>query len=224
MIISEDVVIKRGRIPSFYKDIACERPAQLTEFRNHYVRSYVRGRRANAEDVPKILEVAARDIWKVPKMCTVLLEQRAKDHFCNNVSAIARNHCPVTYRAVYEALEIIKNAALPLAEVVHGQMLFENIVFQLDGEPVFVNPIDPCQVYTPALDRGSLLMSYVMRWEEWRTAEVLPLKPRDWPEWADVVDWSFLVAAWARLLPDYKEQDGVRIRSGLQVLESIKPQ
>lgn len=224
MIVAEDVVVKRGRIPSFYKDVDCEVPPQLTEFRSHYARSYVRGRRANAEDIPRILEVAARDIWKVPSSYTVMLEQRAKDHYVNNVRTIASNFCPTTYRAVYEALDIIQKADLPLAETVHGRMLFENIVFQLDGQPVFVNPIDPCQVYTPALDRGSLLQSYVMRWDEWRASEVLPVKPREWPAWADAVDWAFLVSAWTRMLPEWKdEQDGIRITCGLQILSAIKP-
>ena len=228
MIVAEDLVVKRGRIPNFYRDVECERPALLTEYRNHYTYSYVKGRRATAEDVPRILEVAARDIWRVPSACTVLLEQRAKDHLCNNISVIAQNHCPVTYRAVYEALDIIKNASLPLAECVHGRMLFENIIFQLDGQPVFVNPVDPCQVITPALDRGALLMSYVMRWEErgydWPgVIDYAPWdKPREWPKWADVVDWSFLVSYFVRELPDYKSNPA--LLRGLALLGNIKPE
>lgn len=176
-----------------------------------------------AEDVPRILEIAEKEIWRTPRACTVLLEQRAKDHYCNNVATIAKNHCSVTYRAVHEALDIIKNASLPLAESVHGRMLFENIVFQLDGQPVFINPIDPCQVYTPALDRGALLQSYVMRWEE-RTFSGTPPweKPREWPKWADVVDWAFLVSHWVRLLPD--EYGSPCVQQGLQILGNIEPE
>lgn len=220
-IIEEDVVVRSGEIPRFYKEANCQVPPQITQYRQTYTYGYVKGRQATIDDIPKILAVAEKDIWQVPSMGTVLLEQRAKDHYCNNIRTIASRYCKgITYRAVVEALDIIRKASLPIAEVVHGNMLFEHILFQGDGNPLFINPIDPCQCITPALDRGCLLQSYCMRWEE-RSADTPPWqKPRSMPGWADVTDWAFLVSHWVRLLPDWTLEN---ILLGLPILESIKP-
>jgi len=235
IIVGNDVVVKPGGIPQFYKDCPWQhKPTMLHQYVDHYTYRYVTGRQATIEDIPAILAYMG-EIWDVPNY-PVYLSQAEKESYIDYISQLRQQHLkPFEAMCVIDAaLCIILDARLPVADTVHGDLTLENVVIVEPGSEdsrykdiVFIDPNDNQRVVTPAYDRGKLLQSYLMRWEA-RTGfdengnpnfyGIRPWKwPRPWPEWANIVDWAFLVTHWVRLLRHWPNLD---IQSGFQTLEA----
>jgi hypothetical protein len=119
-------------------------------------------------------------------------------------------------------LNIILTTQLPLVANVHGDLTFENIIIEPNDNIVFIDPGETRGANTPALDRGKLLQSFVMRWEQRNDPKrTNPWdQPNPWPLWADRLDWAFLVTHWARLVRHWPQFD---VMSGFKTLREVKP-
>lgn len=209
--IDSGVVHKPGEIPMFYKRIDPRFiPKVVQNDHDEYSYPFVVGRCATSEDVRQILEVCADYIWHGTGY---LLPKRLVSKYIEHVTSVAWKHEVIHYSIVTAALDYISHSTHPLSRNVHGDLTFENIVITPENNIVFIDPGLPRGMYTAALDRGKLLQSAVMRWEErqWHS-------PNPIPSWATPMDLAFLVTHWVRLIPHWPN---VPTKSGLDVLASL---
>jgi hypothetical protein len=240
-IYDKKLVVKPGPAPGFYR--LCppkHRPRSVcTYLDDHltmdvYTYAYVEGRQAGLLDIASILDVCGQAIWRPTGM---MLPQEYKNVYVKHVLNVIQNHPNFegydenSGPVIEEALKLILTAELPLVVNVHGDLTFENIIIEADGNVVFIDPGETHGAHTPALDRGKLLQSFVMRWEQRLNGSNPPvvierfnhapwLGPNSWPLWADELDWAFLVTHWARLVRHWPEYD---IMSGFKTLREVKP-
>ena len=226
-IIDNDVVVKPGRLPDFYIHAPWQYiPRFVRQYGEHYLYRYVDGRQAQVADVPEILRTMEL-VWDVYQHGRLTMAEKLR--YCEYVAERTAGLKPEAVEVVRDALNVIQESELPRARLVHGDLTLENVVIEPTGNVVLIDPGYPREMVTPALDRGKLLQSVVMRWEErWGPqVEFLSIKvpypwerPNTWPDWADATDWAFLVTHWVRLLPHWPQLD---IASGFVVLEELKP-
>jgi hypothetical protein len=223
-IIDTDVVIKPGRIPDFYIHAPWQYiPRFVRQYGEHYLYRYVTGRQATVADVPEILRTMEL-VWDVYQHGRLTMAEKLR--YCEYVAERTAGLKPEAVEVVRDALNVIQAVELPRARLVHADLTLENVVIEPTGNVVLIDPGYPREMVTPALDRGKLLQSVVMRWEDRDFQPGYPrlkapwLQPETWPDWADVMDWAFLVTHWVRLLPHWPQLD---IASGFVVLEELKP-
>lgn len=254
-IYDQKLVIKPGPAPGFYRLCpAAHRPrAVCTYLDDHrvmdvYTYQYVEGRQATLVDVPSILKVCQEEIWRSVyeegTTIKMMLPQQYKNAYGAHVLNVTRDQRGIDgydkdwVMLLEEAVKLIIKAELPLVANVHGDLTFENVLVQEDNNIVFIDPGETRGAHTPALDRGKLLQSFVMRWEQrdscpdfkmstsgitttLTSAKQWPwLDPNPFPEWADELDWAFLVTHWARLVRHWPEYD---IMSGFATLQQVRP-
>jgi hypothetical protein len=223
-IIDSDVVVKPGRIPDFYIHAPWQYiPRFVRQYGEHYLYRYVDGRQAQAADVPEILRTMEL-VWDVYQHGRLTMAEKLR--YSEYVAGRTESLGVPAIKVVRDALNVIQAAELPRARLVHADLTLENIVIEPTGNVVLIDPGYPREMVTPALDRGKLLQSVVMRWEDRDFQPGYPrlkapwLQPETWPDWANVTDWAFLVTHWVRLLPHWP---GLDIVSGFAVLEELKP-
>lgn len=190
--IKNGIVNKPGPIPEFFRAVPELSPSGLQPMAAHR-HTYVEGRCAVPSEVECIIE-SAKTFWKsIGTVCTREYKEYILAH-------------RISHPVVQRALDLIP-AFLPRCRIVHGDMTLENII--MPG-PVFIDPGNPI-ICTPALDRGKLLQSIVMKWETrgWDN-------PGDIPTWADTIDLAFLVTHWVRL-----QKHQTNAWSGFDVLQSL---
>lgn len=213
-IIHEGVVIKPGDVPEFYSLVPRHfipdgiRPAKAYEY------DFMDGRHPRPEEVLAIKATCEAYVWTQHRVED--LPQETVDAYITYVKGRANEaKLGVSEReTLHEALDIIHQARLPRVNAVHGDLTFENIIVRRDGRLIFIDPGDPRGMFTPALDRGKLLQSYCMRWEERAWHE-----PRTAPEWAELIDWAFLVTHWVRLL---RHWPSLPVRDGFESLRHVR--
>jgi hypothetical protein len=211
LIYREQVVVKPGPVPSFYHHCPCDlRPDQLGSYGDAYVYAYVPGRPAEERDVPLILATCGQLWWRNGQY----ISREVTERYCDYVRDRAILHM-AGGSIVNDALEIISSVDHPNVYCVHGDLTLENIVVTPSNRIVFIDPGDPRGMFTPGLDRGKLLQSVVMRWEDRAWDDPLP-----WPAWATLVDWAFLVTHWVRLVRHWPDLPTL---TGFDTLERIRP-
>lgn len=232
-IYGNEIVIKPGRIPHFYASgPLSSRPRNMHQYRNHYTYEYVEGRHANDGDLKGILNFFEKNVWFKrgdhidPKVVSNYVDY-IKSH-----ELIPGSSCSVYI--VRLACAILKDfgrrGLLPMVANVHGDLTFENIIVRKDGSYCIIDPGDSRGVWTPSLDKGKLLQSYVMRWEE-RTNPIYQgdkctwgpweTNPGPWPVWATIIDWAFLVTHWVRLTKHWPD---LPTETGFEILRKVKPE
>lgn len=187
-------VHKPGKIPEFFKKVPEMAPHCVEE--PMHVHRFVEGHHPTAGDIPQILKACS--FWNFTG--ALVPTQEYKRYILDHAY-----HGP--YKVILKALDLIPDK-LPECIAVHGDMTLENVV--LTPDVVFIDPGRPL-LRTPALDRGKLLQSVVMKWEkrDWANA-------REMPTWANTIDLAFLVTHWVRLQKHQTETE-----SGFAVLESL---
>jgi hypothetical protein len=218
-IFENKIVCKPGSIPELYRFVDDTlRPQMLRAFPGSYAYSYVQGRHAKAPNIPVILEVCQNNLW-MPR--GFILDAQVVDDYARYIEDLMKEHGDRANDPLVEhALTLLKQRVLPRVAMVHGDLTFENIIIQDEGNMVFIDPGEHHKMFTPGMDRGKLLQSLVMRWEE---RDIIPrpwAEPAPWPEWATFIDWAFLVTHWVRLIRHWPELD---IHAGFRSLEDLCP-
>jgi len=214
LIYREQVVIKPGPIPTFYHHCPLGlRPPKLHTYGETYVYGYVPGRQATAADLSLVLDVCEKQLWHPRQWLAV--DRGTVGRYCDYVRSRMLVPDAVRTQVAEDALAVIMAADHPAVTCVHGDMTFENTVITPEGNVVFVDPGDPRGMLTPGIDRGKLLQSAVMRWEDRAWDDPLP-----WPDWATLTDWAFLVTHWVRLVRHWPELPTL---TGFDTLKRIRP-
>jgi hypothetical protein len=200
------LVIKPGKVPEFYNCVPAHmRPSGLRP-REAYEYDFVDGRHPTADEVLLVKFAAQTWVWRENRH---VLSRDVVNDYC----AYVLDRCDDD--VVHEAVRVIQNHRILSVQAVHGDLTFENVIIKPCGTVVFIDPGDARGMVCAELDRGKLLQSYCMRWEERKWQD-----PRPLPTWATELDWAFLVTHWARLIrhwPSLPTRDGLaslrRIRS-----------
>lgn len=165
------------------------------------VHDYIVGRPATREDVPGILELCRARIWLATGRTADLGPYIAR---IEDRRRILPDDCQ---KVVDDAITLLRRQSFGETEWCHGDMTLENIINAPSGFR-FIDPGNHYGAKCEENDRGKLLQSCMMRWEERRWDD-----PHERPEWASEEDMAFLVTHWVRLChhwPNLPVFDGLR--------------
>lgn len=220
IIFNKAVVVKPGRLPEFYRECPAELcPDRLIDYVTAYTYRFQPGRQATVDDIPAILQTCHNYIWQpthrniLPSVVTAYTE-----HVQNQAG-----HLPLTFRAlVNEALHIILASTLHEVRLNHGDLTLENVIITEDRRVIFIDPAGTRGMNCVPNEKGKLLQSFVMRWEDYYSdLDPTPwTEPRPLPHWATELDWAFLVTHWVRLMRFWPERDTVAGFIGLEKARS----
>lgn len=222
-IIFNGVGVKPGALPEFFTSVdPALVPNRIVDYGTAYTYEYIKGREARPADIDAVLH-AADWIWSIP---FDNIHPRHVNDYCERVANLA-DEAKINHQVIGQALVEILGTDLPQVSVVHGDMTLENIIITPEYDVKFIDPGHAYRVNTPALDKGKLLQSIVMRWEERNKENVTSLsgyhpwlQPGPMPTWAGPIEWAFLVTHWVRLIKYWPELD---TRCGFDVLQQVKP-
>lgn len=214
--IDSGVVYKPGEIPMFYERLKSRSivPDVKQTLPGCYTYPFVQGRHAETGEAERIISTCDEFVWHDTGYH---IQQHVVKAYVDYVWNVAKTCDVAHHKVVPQALMIIEKAKHEFVLNVHGDLTLENVIITPDNRVVFIDPGLPRGMYTPALDRGKLLQSIIMRWEE-RLWE----HPNRVPDWATKMDIAFLVTHWVRLIPHWPYLETKRGFVALETLHATR--